>query len=186
MRNTTKTRFGLITTAGAGVAALAIAGLALPARADERGSSTDWTQISSSLTAPVDALQTWISDAVSADGTTVAPVTGVSPDTSVGDVSLIEGPLTGDILSGNQAPIASGNDVTAPVGSGNDVAAPVDVTAPIEAPVGSGNDTSVDAPVDAGTDTGLSVGDIGADVSDIVDNVTGDLDSVLDLGGLLR
>jgi hypothetical protein len=178
MRKNLKTRLGLI-GAGTGVAALAVTGLALPANADDTSVEQDWstTDTMTDVTSSLDAFQAWVSDTISAGDTSVSPVTGVSPDTSVGDVTLVEGPLVGDIASGNQAPVASGNDVTAPVASGNDTS----VTAPVEAPVGSGNDVSapVEAPVGSGNEssnsTDLSVGDIGADVDQLVENVTSDL-----------
>jgi hypothetical protein len=188
MRTYTKTRLGMIAAAGAGSAALAVAGFALPASAADHDSSVDWTDISSSITAPLEAAQTWITDTIDL---TNAPQTDVSPDTSVGDVSVIEGPLVngpllGDVLSGNQTPVGSGNDVQAPIGSGNDVQVPIE--APVEAPVGSGNDTAIDAPVGSGNesdnDTSIGgIGNIGAEVNDIVDDVTSGLG--VDLGGLL-
>lgn len=184
MRTTKKTRLSLI-AAGTGAAALAVAGFALPANADDHSTSTEesTTTTTTDLTSSFDAFQTWVNDALSvSDNQTV---TGVSPDTSVGDVTLVEGPLVsdslnGDLLSGNQTPIASGNDVAAPVVSGNDT----NVEAPVDAPVGSGNDVSapIEAPVGSGnethndTDAGVSVGDIGADVDDLVDSITTDLD----------
>lgn len=192
MRTTKKTRLSLI-AAGTGAAALAVAGFALPANADDHSASNEesTTTTTTDLTSSFDAFQTWVNDALTvSDNQTV---TGVSPDTSVGDVTLVEGPLVsdslnGDLLSGNQTPVASGNQ--APIASGNDVAAPVlsgndtNVEAPVDAPVGSGNDVSapIDAPVGSGnethndTDTGVSVGDIGADVDDLVDSITSDLD----------
>lgn len=189
MRKNT-TRLGVLATAGAGVAALAVTGLGLPAMADDSTWSTDesTSTTTSDLTGSFDALQELIDEAIIASGT----VTEVTPDVSVGDIgggSVVEGPvvsdsLNGDIGSGNDTPIGSGNDI--PVGSGNEV------TAPIEAPVGSGNDTSVDAPV--GSDNGVgdigasvddAVGDIGGTVGDVVDGSIGDLTGDLDLGGLL-
>ncbi|MGV2983282.1 hypothetical protein ACNPNP_06180 [Microbacterium sp. AGC85] len=177
MRNTN--RLGLLATAGTGVAALAIAGFALPATASDGADSGDDTQATSTdVTGSLDSIQDVVRDLILASGN----------DTSTGDVSLdgpvVEGPLVSDIgngaiLSGNDTPVASGNEVSgnevsAPVGSGNDVSAPIEapvqvpVEAPVEAPVASGNDTSVDAPVDADTDTGLSLDDIGADVDSLV------------------
>jgi hypothetical protein len=201
---TTKNRLTLL-AAGTGAAALAVAGLALPASADDTTSSVEesTTTTTTDLTSDYDAFQTWVSEALNANGS----ANEVSPNTGVGDVTLVEGPLVGDVLtgpigSGNQAPIGSGNET--PIGSGNEVSAPV----------GSGNDTAVDAPVGSGndvsagngnsadgnasgneagngnsagngnevgsgnessTDTGISVGDIGADVDNLVDDVTSDL-----------
>jgi hypothetical protein len=187
MRTNLKTRLGLI-GAGTGVAALAVTGLALPANADDTSVNQDssTTETTTDLVSSLDAFQAWLSDTLAANDNTVAPVTGVSPDTSVGDVSLVEGPLVGDVLSNNQAPVGSGNDT--PIGSGNDVSAPVgsgnDVSAPVDA--GNGNDVSapVDAPVGSGnsSDAGISVGDIGADV----DNLVGDLTNDLGLGSILN
>lgn len=172
MRN--QNRLGLLTTAGAGIAALAIAGFALPASANDGPDSVDETQTSTTdLTGSFDAIQDIARDLILASGN----------DTSTGDVSLdgplVQGPLVSDIgngalLSGNDTPIASGNevsgnDVSAPVVSGNDVSAPIE--APIDAPVVSGNDTSVDAPV--GNGTGISVGDIGAEVDDLLNGILG-------------
>jgi hypothetical protein len=178
MRN--KNRLGLLATAGTGVAALAIAGFALPASADEGSVSDESTQTSTTdVAGSLDAIQNVVRDLVLASGN----------DASTGDIALdgplVEGPLVSDIgngalLSGNDTPIASGNDVSgndvsAPVGSGNDVSAPIEapVEAPIDAPVVSGNDTDVDAPIDSDTDTGLSVGDIGAEVDSLVSGILG-------------
>lgn len=175
MRN--KNRLGLLTTAGAGVAALAITGFALPATADDGSGSVEDSTTTTDVTGSLDAIQDVVRDLILASGN----------DTSTGDIGLdgplVEGPLVSDVgngalLSGNDTPIASGNEVSgnevsAPVGSGNEVTAPVD--APVDAPVGSGNDTSVDAPVDSDNDTGLSLdgigGDIGADVDSLVSGI---------------
>lgn len=174
MRN--KNRLGLLTTAGAGVAALALTGFALPATADDGSSSVDDSTTSTDVTGSTDAIQDIVRDLILASGN----------DTSTGDIGLdgplVEGPVVSDIgngaiLSGNDTPIASGNEVSAPVGSGNEVTAPVEapieapIETPVDAPLVSGNDTSVDAPVDSDNDTGLSldgIGDIGADVDSLV------------------
>lgn len=119
----------------------------------------------------------------------------------------------GDILSGNDTPVASGNDVAAPVASGNDTDIPVEapvasgndvsaeapvasgndtaVDVPVEAPVASGNDAAVDVPVTAdgnasGNNTDAGLGDITTEVTDVVDRTLSDLDSTLGLGSLLR
>lgn len=175
MRTNTKNRLGIITAAGAGAAAIVVAGFALPASADEPREG-DWSSFTTTLSAPVEAAQTWLTNAIEAGSASVSPETSVAPDTAVGDVSVIQGPIVGDVLSGNQTPVASGNDVQAPVASGNDVQAPVDV------PVGSGNETGIEAPVVPETSIGGSVGDIGTQVGDLVDGLT----SNLDLGGLLN
>ncbi|MEW1976240.1 hypothetical protein AB0301_14360 [Microbacterium profundi] len=174
MRNTN--RLGLLATAGAGVAALALTGFALPATADDGSSSVDDSMTSTDVTGSTDAIQDIVRDLILASGN----------DTSTGDIGLdgplVEGPVVSDIgngaiLSGNDTPIASGNEVSAPVGSGNEVTAPVEapieapIETPVDAPLVSGNDTSVDAPVDSDNDTGLSldgIGDIGADVDSLV------------------
>lgn len=194
MRTSKNTRLGII--AGTGAAALAVVGFALPANAaDQTSTDADTTATTTAaITSSFEALQAWVTDTAqvtdalntNGSGNTVAPQTGI------GDVSVVEGPLIGgDVLSGNQAPVASGNDVTAPIGSGNDV------TAPVEAPVGSGNDagvstgdvsSSVDGLVSDVTgsvgDVSGSVGDISGQVNDIVDGATGDLD--LGLGDILN
>jgi hypothetical protein len=195
MRTQKNTRLGILATAGVGVAGLAIAGFALPATADTTSTDVDASSTSTDLTSSLGDFQAWVSEVISLNNNEVSPVTGVSPDTSVGDISIVEGPLVGDVLSGNKAPIASGNDVSAPVGSGNDVSAPIE--APIEAPIGSGNDTSVDAPVGNGNSADTSTGDLNTDISndvtDVVDGVTGGIGATVDdvtgslgLGGLLR
>ncbi|MES2866638.1 MAG: hypothetical protein V4703_07745, partial [Actinomycetota bacterium] len=141
MRNTN--RLGLLATAGAGVAALALTGFALPATADDGSSSVDDSMTSTDVTGSTDAIQDIVRDLILASGN----------DTSTGDIGLdgplVEGPVVSDIgngaiLSGNDTPIASGNEVSAPVGSGNEVTAPVE--APIEAPI----ETPVDAPLVSG------------------------------------
>lgn len=180
------TRLGILTTAGAGAAALAIAGFALPASADDGWDEThESTSTQTDFMSSIDGVTAWLTDAldVSGNDTAVGNVDG-----SLIDASVVEGPLVSDspILSGNDTPVGSGNEVDAPVGSGNEVSAPID------APVGSGNEVS-DNEVGSGnatgsgnetdTDTGLSVGDIGADVDDVVGDVSGDVDSLV--GGLL-
>ncbi|MFJ6653781.1 hypothetical protein ACIQLJ_13410 [Microbacterium sp. NPDC091313] len=194
MRTSKNTRLGII--AGTGAAALAVAGFALPAHAADQDSSVQesTTTTTAAITSSFEALQAWVTDTArvtdalntNGSGNTVAPNTGI------GDVSVVEGPLVGgDVLSGNQAPVGSGNDVAAPVGSGNDV------TAPVEAPIGSGNDTGVSTGDVSGSVDGLvgdvsgsigdvtgSVGDISGEVGGIVDNATGDLD--LGLGDILN
>lgn len=183
------TRLGLISTAGASAAALAVAGFALPATAAE---TTDSTHESTSTTADfmssIEGLQAWVSDTVLASGndSAVGNVDGGLIDAPVVEGPLVSDTLNGDVLSGNDTPVASGNEVAAPVGSGNDVSAPID------APVGSGNEVSGNEvgsgngngnAVGSGNDSGLSVGDIGADVDDLVGDVSGDVDSLL--GGIL-
>lgn len=179
MRN--KNRLGLLTTAGAGVAALALTGFALPATADDGSSSVDDSTTSTDVTGSTDAIQDIVRDLILASGN----------DTSTGDIGLdgplVDGPVVSDIgngaiLSGNDTPIASGNEVSgnevsAPVGSGNEVSAPVEapIEAPVDAPVGSGNDTIVDAPVESDNDTGLSLGDIGGDIGADVDSLVSGL-----------
>lgn len=183
MRKNT-TRLGILATAGTGVAALAVAGLGLPAMADDSTWSTDESTSTSTtdLAGSFDALQDLIDEAIVASGNTTA----IAPDVSVGDIgggTVVDGPIVGgDLGSGNN--VGSGNDT--PVGSGNEV------TAPVEAPVGSGNDTAVEAPVgsgngigDIGTTVDGAVGDIGGTVGDVVDGAVGDLTDDIDLGGLL-
>lgn len=97
--------------------------------------------------------------------------TVVAPDVDI---------LGGDILGGGvlNGDIANGNDVAAPVLSGNDTA------------VGSGNDTAI-GNVSGNSVDGNSVGNVGTEVSDIVDNATGtsvsdlvDVNDILgDIGG---
>lgn len=179
MRN--KNRLGLLTAAGAGVAALALTGFALPATADDGSSSVDDSTTSTDVTGSTDAIQDIVRDLILASGN----------DTSTGDIGLdgplVDGPVVSDIgngaiLSGNDTPIASGNEVSgnevsAPVGSGNEVSAPVEapIEAPVDAPVGSGNDTTVDAPVESDNDTGLSLDDIGGDIGADVDSLVSGL-----------
>jgi hypothetical protein len=197
MRTNTKTRLGLI-AAGTGVAALTITGLALPANAEDTTSvdqawTTETTESMTEITSSLDAFQTWVSESLNANGSG-NDVTLVEGPLVGGDV------LSGPIGSGNQAPVGSGNDT--PIGSGNDVSAPVgsgndtSVEAPVDAPVGSGNDVSagngnsadgnasgnetgngndVGSGNESSTDAGIGLGDIGADVDNLVDDVTGDL-----------
>lgn len=181
---TNKTRIFTLATAGAGAAALAVAGFALPASADDRAPQNDTTSAYTELAGSVDAFQesfqTWIGDI--AAGNTLGNVGVDGGLVNVGDVA------NGPILSGNDVPVVSGNDVSAPIGSGNDVA--------VDAPVGSGNEIGNGTEVGngsgsgnvvgSGNDTGVSVGDIGAEVDDLVGDISGDIDSTLNgvLGGL--
>lgn len=183
---TNKTRIFTLATAGAGAAALAVAGFALPASADDRAPQNDttsaYTELAGSVDAFQDSFQTWIGDI--AAGNTLGNVGVDGGLVNVGDVA------NGPILSGNDVPVGSGNDVSAPIGSGNDVA--------VDAPVGSGNEIGNGTEVGngaevgsgnvvgSGNDTGVSVGDIGADVDDLVGDISGDIDSTLNgvLGGL--
>lgn len=191
------TKAGMFGTAGIGAVALAVTGFALPASADDHTTTTssDETHTSVEALESLEVFQTWIDDFIAANGN----------DTNAGNVGvdggLINGPVVSDvangpILSGNDTPIASGNDVSAPVGSGNDVS--------VEAPVGSGNEvgngnsvgngTDVGTEVGNGTETNTGVGDVGAevgdltsdigtDVSDLVSDVSSDVDGLV--GGLL-
>ncbi|GAA1684044.1 hypothetical protein [Microbacterium lacus] len=171
------TRLGLISTAGASAAALAVAGFALPASADTWNPSEETTTTVTEASTSIEGFQTWFRENVLGSGNdTTAGNLGI-------DGGLINGPLVSDSL--NPA-VLSGNDVSAPVGSGNDVSAPID------APIGSGNDVSdtelgsvgdVANGTDVGGDTGVSVGDIGAEVDDLVGDVSGDVDSLV--SGLL-
>lgn len=201
----TKTRIGMIAAAGTGAAALAVAGFALPASADDNVTSTDATTTATQFVDASDPFYTWVSGLIESGDFAASPQTAVSDIANIGP--LVQGPLVsdslnGDVASGNQTPVVSGNDTTAPIGSGNDTTAPIgsgndlgsgnDVTAPIDAPVGSGNDTGVstgDAGVSTG-DNGASVGDISGSVNDVVGGVTSGVDDVvdgaLDLGGILR
>lgn len=187
------TRIGLFATAGAGAAALAIAGFALPANAADTANSWDETTTATSASSSVDGFRTMVHDLLQGNDTAAG---NLGVDGGLVNAPLVEGPLVADvangpIASGNDTPVASGNetlngndtlsgnDVSAPVASGNDVSAPVD------APVGSGNDTVVDAPVGSGNDTSSDTStDVGTEVRDLVDGVTGDLG--VDLGGLGR
>jgi hypothetical protein len=186
---TTKKTLGMTAAAGTGALALAFAGFALPANAADQSVSADetMTTTSAAVTSSLEAFQAWVSDALQASDVLNTNGSGndVSPTTGIGDVSVIDGPIVGgDVLSGNQTPVGSGNDVQAPVGSGNDVSAPVD------APVGSGNDTGVSTGDVSSSVDGLvgdvtgSVGDISGSIGDIVDGATGDLD--LGLGDILN
>lgn len=191
------TRTGLLGTAGIGAVALAVTGIALPANADDQTWSSDETHVSTTAFESVDAFQAWVHDVIEANGNeTTAGNVGV-------DGGLINGPLVSDvangpILSGNDAPVASGNDVQAPVASGNDTT--------VDAPVGNGNhvgsgnqagngnEVSTSPNVGSGNHTGASLSDIGADVDDVtsdigaevgdvVSDVTGEVDDLV--GGLL-
>lgn len=179
MRKLTKT--GLLGTAGIGAVALAVTGFALPASADDSTTTTSSDQTHTSVEAleSLEVFQTWIDDFIATHGNnTNAGNVGV-------DGGVVNGPLVGDvangpILSGNDTPIASGNEVNAPVGSGNDVN--------VEAPVGSGNEVGNGNSSDVSTgDVGTEVGDltnnIGADVSDVVGDVSSDVDGLV--SGLL-
>ncbi|MET0296405.1 MAG: hypothetical protein ABW024_03325 [Microbacterium sp.] len=166
---TNKTRIATLAAAGAGAAAIAIAGFAMPASADDSyEETTTHTQVAGSFDTLGEAFQTWVGDITAGN-------IGV-------DGGLVNGPLVSDvangpILSGNDVPVGSGNDVSAPVGSGNDVA--------VDAPVGSGNEVGNGNAVGSGNDTGVSLGDIGADVDDLVGGISSDVDSTLNgvLGG---
>jgi hypothetical protein len=173
-------RIGMMATAGVGAAALA-AGIALPANAQER----DWSDESSTttVTSSFDAFRAWVQDNVLGSGNDLtAGNLGI-------DGGLVDGPLISDVgngavLSGNHAPVLSGNEVTAPVASGNDTS--------VEAPVGSGNkvgngnSTGNGNVVGSGNDTGVSLGDIGADVDDLVGDITGDVDDLVDVDSMLQ
>lgn len=188
------TRLGLISTAGASAAALAVAGFALPASADTWNPSEETTTTVTEASTSIEGFQTWFRENVLGSGNdTTAGNLGI-------DGGLINGPLVSDslnpaVLSGNDTPVLSGNDVSGNL-SGNDVSAPVgsgnDVSAPVDAPIVSGNDVSgnevgsvgdVANGTDVGGDTGVSVGDIGAEVDDLVGDVSGDVDSLV--SGLL-
>ena len=72
MRTNTKNRLAIITAAGAGAAAIAVAGFALPASADEpRGG--DWSTFTTTLSAPIEAAQTWLTSAIEAGSASVSP-----------------------------------------------------------------------------------------------------------------
>ena len=169
------TRAGLLGTAGIGAAALAVAGFALPATADDDISSwsSDQTHTSVEGIESFDAFQTLLDDLIDTYGN----------ETTTGDVGidggLVDGPLVSDIGNG---PVLSGNDVSAPVGSGNDTS------------VGSGNEVGNGNVVGSGNDTGVSVGDVGAEVGDLtgdigaqVGDLVGDVSTDVDdlVGGLL-
>ncbi|WP_100814464.1 hypothetical protein [Microbacterium lacus] len=173
MRKNT-TRIGMMGAAGLGAAALAVAGFAIPANAAE--STTEDTSTQTSVTGMFDIVDDLLAGVSAGDLT-------VSPDTNAGNVGvdggiinapLVEGPVVSDSLNGD---VLSGNDT--PIGSGNDIDVPVE--APVEAPVGSGNNTDTSI-----GDIG-GVGDIGAEVGDLVDGVTGDIGSDVDgmLGDIL-
>lgn len=185
------TRIGLLTTAGASAAALAVAGFALPASAESWSPSQESSTTSTEVTSSIEGFQTWFRENVLASGN----------DTTAGNIGidggLINGPIVSDslngaVLSGNDTPVLSGNDVSDNL-SGNDVSAPVgsgnDISAPIEAPVGSGNEVGNGTElgtgnvVGSGNDTGVSVGDIGADVDDLVGDIGADVDTLV--GGIL-
>ena len=161
-------RIGMMATAGMGAAALA-AGIALPANAQER----DWSDETSAttVTSSFDAFRTWVQDNVLGSGNDLAAGNlGI-------DGGLVNGPLISDVgngavLSGNDAPVLSGNDITAPVASGNEV--------------GNGNSAGNGNAVGAGNDTGVSLGDIGADVDELVGDITGDVDGIVDVDGMLE
>lgn len=171
---TNKTRAGIMTVAGAGVAALALTGFALPANAADGDISADTTSVSEQTSTwndlGLDDFMGSIQDAIDAN-----------------DNALIEGPLVSDSLngavgSGNDAPIGSGNDVSAPIGSGNDTSVDAPVGSGNE--VGNGNETGNGNNVGSGNDTSVadtdtSVGDIGAEVGDVVGDVTSDVDDVV-------
>ncbi|TQK20638.1 hypothetical protein FBY40_3177 [Microbacterium sp. SLBN-154] len=168
------TRAGVF-TAGIGIAALTVTGLALPANADTV-SSADETQTTVSALTTLEAFQDILNDALQASGNS-AQTGDVSIDGV--DGGLVNGPIVsgpvvddvanGPILSGNDTPIASGNDVQAPIVSGNDTS--------VDAPIGSGNEVA------SGNDTDTSIGDIGASVGDVVGDVSGEVDGLV--SGLL-
>ena len=165
------TRAGLLGTAGLGAVALAVTGFALPASADDHTSSADETRTSVDGLNSLDAFQAWVHDAIAAnENETNAGNIGI-------DGGLVNGPLVSDIgngaiLSGNDTPVLSGNDVSAPVGSGNDVG--------IEAPIGSGNDVGNGNVVGSGNDTGVTVGDVGAEVGNVTSDITSDIGAEVD------
>ncbi|MGU3646807.1 hypothetical protein ACLBXX_17755 [Microbacterium sp. C23T] len=189
MRKTT--RAGLMGTAGIGAVALAVAGFSIPANADDHTSAAEDTHTSAHALDSLDAFQgwAWVDDALDANDNTIGSV-------GVGG-GLIDGPLVrdvanGPILSGNDAPVLSGNDVSAPIGSGNDVS--------VDAPVGSGNEVAGGnfvgngTNVGSGNDTGVAVGEVGAEIGDLtsdigthVDDLVGDVSSDVDdlVGDLL-
>lgn len=183
-------RIGLLSAAGAGVAALAV-GVALPAAAADDRSS--WTNETTSVTSAFDGFRTWVEGNVLGSGNdTTAGNVGI--DGGLVNAPLVDGPVVSDVangpvLSGNDTPVLSGNDVTAPVGSGNDTS--------LEAPVGSGNEvgngnstgngtevgngnsTGTGNDVGSGNDTGASLSDIGTQVDGAVGDVSSEVDGML-------
>lgn len=187
MRTNTK-RVGIFTAAGLGAVALA-AGAALPAQADDVVTN-DESSTTTEATGSLDALQTSIRDAL---------------DLGLTGGDILEGGLVnvgdiggGAILSGNDTPIGSGNDVSvdAPVASGNEVGNGNEVSPEVGNGSGngngngnaSGNDTSVgdvgaevgDIAGDVSSEVGDVTGDIGADVDDAVGDISSDVDDLVD------
>jgi hypothetical protein len=158
VNTTKKTAFGI---AGAAAATLLTVGFAAPAMADTSSDSS--TTESMSSWSSVTDLTNDLTTALSTGDLFTTPVV-IAPNVDTGDLSV------GDVASGNQAPIASGNEVAAPVASGNETS----VTAPVASGNETGNGNSVANPT---TDT--SVGDltsnIGTEVQDLVGGVTGGL-----------
>ncbi|NYF16971.1 hypothetical protein HDC37_001796 [Microbacterium sp. AK009] len=179
------TRAGVL-TAGLGIAALTVTGLALPANADTV-SSADETQTTVSALTTLEAFQDILNDALQASGN--ATETG---DLSIDGVDggLINGPIVsgsviddvanGPILSGNDTPVVSGNEVQAPVASGNETSVDAPVASGNEVASGNDTDTSVG---DVGASVGGVVGDVGASVGDVVGDVSGEVDGLV--SGLL-
>jgi hypothetical protein len=167
------TRAGILTSAGLGAVALTITGFALPASAEDGTTSTSSDETTASVSAleSLDAAQFWIDEVLALYGNDTAA--GNVGDTTAGNFGidgglvnapLVEGPLVSDVANG---PIASGND--APVLSGNDV----------DASVGSGNEVGSGNAVGSGNDSGVSVGDIGADLGGLTSDIGADVDGMV-------
>lgn len=164
------TRAGILTTAGLGAVALTITGFALPASADDDITSTDESVTSVSTLESLDLFQTWVDDVLALYGNDTSAL-----DSGVVNGPIVDGPLVSDVgngavLSGNDTPVLSGNDIDAPVGSGNDVGS--------GNVVGSGNDTGVSVG-DADADLGDLTTDIGADVDGMVGDISSDVDDLV-------
>lgn len=163
MKNITR-KISVFGATGAAATALIVGGMIAPAQAstldDAQGSNA------TSATSSIDgALYRALSGNANGNGASTGPLlNGPVLNGPVVDRSLTSD--INDVASGNA--IASGNDV--PVASGNDTSVSAPVTAPVTAPV--------DAPVDAAVDTDLGgvSGDIGAGVTDVVDGALGNLD----------
>ncbi len=72
------TRLGLISTAGASAAALAVAGFALPASADTWNPSEETTTTVTEASTSIEGFQTWFRENVLGAATTPPPATSAS------------------------------------------------------------------------------------------------------------
>ena len=161
---------------GAAASALLIGGFVAPAQAFDGDSTSTTTSTSTDSSSEQNRLDV-IGDLFNLSGNDSTGNGVLGNDTSVGGVGnggILNGGVVNDSLNSDIGDVASGNEVgnDASVASGNDVVAPIEapVTAPVDAPIDAGNGTDVGTDVD-----GVDVDDIDGSVDSIVNDVLGDL-----------